>query len=428
MHGDPSGVAFELRVLFLRELEEGHARARIALAAARADAGDAAALSELRDFFHKIAGTAGSVGKPVLGRLAAACESAMQLQGPPAPPLLLRIVEDGLEGAEESLRAERVHFEEQPISQPPLPGSGDLPPRREGSPPRILIVDDDRFSARMVGNVLRSAGFDTRTCTEPQKALDLIGADPPDLVILDVMMPGMDGFDLCRSVRSSPTLQLLPIVFLTARGNVEHRVRGFAVGANDYLAKPFEPKELVARVRSHLQRLGELREMAVRDGLTRCYNNKYFKDRLEQELVRSRRYNGELSLGMVDIDHFKRINDTFGHPAGDAVLSHLASLITASLRSNDVVARYGGEEFGFLLIEAQMAEAAVITNRLRERIARHEFILPSLSGGDLTVPATVSIGLAHFRPGDTVASLIGRADAALYKAKASGRNQVRLAT
>src|ERR1700738_5259351 len=241
MHGDPSGVAFELRVLFLRELEEGHARARIALAAARADAGDAAALSELRDFFHQIAGAAGSVGKPVLGRLAAACESAMQLQGPPAPPLLLRIVEDGLEGAEESLSAERVHFEEQPISQPPLAGSGDLPPRREGSPPRLLIVDDDRFSARMVGNVLRSAGFDTRTCTEPQKDVCLIRADPPDLVILDVMMPGMDGFDLCRSVRSTPTLQLLPIVFLTARGNVEHRVRGFAVGANDYLAQPFEP-------------------------------------------------------------------------------------------------------------------------------------------------------------------------------------------
>jgi diguanylate cyclase (GGDEF)-like protein len=426
MHGDPSGEAFELRVLFLRELEEGHSRARIAFSAVRANAGDAAALSALRDFFHKVAGTAGSVGSPVLGRLASACESAMQLQGSPAPPLLLRIVEDGLEGAEEALRAERVHFEEQPISQPPL--AGDLPPRREGSPPRILIVDDDRFSARLVGNVLRSAGFDTRSCTDPQKALDLIAADPPDLIILDVAMPGMDGFDVCRNVRSSPALQLLPIVFLTARGNVEQRVRGFAVGANDYLAKPFEPKELVARVRSHLQRLGELREMAVRDGLTRCYNNKYFKDRLEQELVRSRRYNGYLSLGMVDLDHFKRINDTFGHPAGDAVLSHLASLITASLRSNDVVARYGGEEFGFLLIEAQVAEAAVITNRLRERIARHEFILPSLSGGDLTVQATVSIGLAHFRPEDTVASLIGRADAALYKAKASGRNQVRLAT
>src|SRR5258708_13711801 len=126
MKGDPWGVVFDLRVLFLRELEEGLARARIARAAVRADAGDTAALSELRDFFHRIAGSAGAVGKPVLGRLAAACESAMQLQGPPAPPLLLRIVEDGLEGAEEVLRAERVHFQEQPTPQPPPPP--DLPP------------------------------------------------------------------------------------------------------------------------------------------------------------------------------------------------------------------------------------------------------------------------------------------------------------
>jgi diguanylate cyclase (GGDEF)-like protein len=182
----------------------------------------------------------------------------------------------------------------------------------------------------------------------------------------------------------------------------------------------------VARVRSHLQRLSELREMAVRDGLTRCYNNKYFKARIEQELIRTRRYGNELTLGMLDIDHFKKVNDSFGHPAGDAVLAHLASLLTASVRSADVVARFGGEEFGFLLIESATSEAAIITDRLRERIEKHQFVVPSLSGGDLTIACTVSIGLASVHHGDTPQMLLARADAALFEAKQHGRNQVRI--
>jgi len=416
----------QLRELFLRELSEGAQRARAWVERLRKDGADARALADLRTFFHRIAGTAASVGLPLLGRLAAVCESAADLlaeRALHADATALRLFSDGLAGIAEVLD-ESAEARAQVKTELPelLPGIA-----VEDRPSRILVVDDDPFSARLVDTVLRSAGFASSYCCEPLRALEVIEGEHPDLIILDVVMPEQDGFALCQQIRAHPSLQLTPIIFVTRKGDVEQRVRGLQVGGNDYVAKPFEPQELVARVRSHLQRLSELREMAVRDGLTRCYNNKYFKTRIEQEIVRTKRYGNEMTLGMLDIDHFKRVNDTFGHPAGDAVLAHLASILTASVRSTDVVARFGGEEFGFLLIESAAPEAAIITDRLRERIERHQFIVPALAGGDLAVSCTVSIGLAAFQHGDTPQSLLGRADAALFEAKQRGRNQVRVA-
>ncbi len=140
-------------------------------------------------------------------------------------------------------------------------------------------------------------------------------------------MPGIDGFELCRRLRAQAALSLTPILFLTRKDDVEERVRGLEAGGDDYLAKPFAPAELVARVRSHLQRLSVLREMPTRDSLTRCFNQRYFKLRLEQEIARARRYRTELALGLFDIDHFKQVNDTHGYPVGDWVLAHLADLV-----------------------------------------------------------------------------------------------------
>jgi diguanylate cyclase (GGDEF)-like protein len=258
----------------------------------------------------------------------------------------------------------------------------------------------------------------------------MIFAELPDLVVMDVVMPGIDGFDLCRRLRAHPAMQLTPIIFVTRRGDVEQRVAGLEAGGNDYIAKPFEPQELVARVRSHLQRLAALRDMAIRDGLTRCYNHKYFKIRLTQEIARCRRYKNELALAFLDVDHFKDINDAHGHPVGDSVLSHLGSLVQASVRSTDVVARYGGDEFGLLFVEAGMKEANAISSRLLERIARQNQQVShpdeTAAGGPLLVPLTVSVGVTGLVPDDTMETLIKRADVALYDAKASGRNQIKI--
>ncbi|MBS2021428.1 MAG: diguanylate cyclase [Deltaproteobacteria bacterium] len=420
----------QLRSLFLRELLEGLRRARAAHAQLTHAGGDDKALQELRGFFHRVAGTAASVQLTMLGRLCAACEGAADLVVESAVPVsrtALNVFNDGLKGVEAVLESEGA-VESEP-GLPPMPQHPEPSPvlTLDGRAWRVLVIDDDPFSARLLDNVLRSAGLASTTCSDPSRAFDVVQEEMPDLILLDVVMPEQDGFELCRRIRTHPALQLTPIIFVTRKGDVEQRVRGLQMGGNDYVAKPFEPQELVARVRSHLQRLAELREMAIRDGLTRCFNSKYFKSRLETEIIRARRYGSELTLGILDVDHFKRINDTFGHPAGDAVLAHLASLLTASVRSTDVVARYGGEEFGIMLIEAAVPEAAIIINRLRERIARHQFVVPALAGGDLNVSCTVSIGLASLRPGEEMGPILARSDAALLEAKHNGRNQVRVA-
>ena len=414
--------AFELKLIFLRELAAGHATAKAALERLEKDAADKTAVTELRNLFHKVAGNAAMVDFALLGKLAAACETVADglLESGATPDWrTAQIFNEGLSGIAAVLEGEVKP--ESLVPQEPQPDK--LTPAVTG-PSRILVVDDDPFSARLVDSVLRGAGFQSSFVCEPGLAFDTILRENPDLIILDVVMPQMDGFRLCQRVRAHPGLQLTPIIFVTRKGDVEQRVRGLQVGGNDYVAKPFEPQELVARVRSHLHRLAELRELAIRDGLTRCYNNKYFKMRLEQEISRARRYKTELTLGMLDVDHFKRINDGYGHPAGDAVLSHLASILTASVRSTDVVARYGGEEFGFLLVEAAAPEAEIITNRLRERVAQHRFEVPAVDGDMLTLGCTVSIGLAQFREPDNQSTLLQRADSALYEAKNSGRNRV----
>jgi diguanylate cyclase (GGDEF)-like protein len=439
MGGDiPPDQAFELKVIFLKELDAGYRQAREAQDRLLKNPKDPRALEVLRNFFHRIAGTAHAVDMSALGYLSAVCETASQMviDGHiSSPSKAIQLFSDGLAGVasqlEQGAPAPKV---DKAQASAPLVAAGGMAHGESGIDDRtasakILIIDDDPFSARLIDTCLRGAGFTASTCIDPENALTTIQTEAPDLIILDVVMPTVDGFDLCRRVRSDPALQLIPIIFVTRRGDLEQRIRGLEVGGNDYVCKPFEPQELVARVRSHLQRLSALRDMAIRDGLTRCYNHKYFKSRLEQEVQRAHRYSVELALGMIDIDHFKRLNDQHGHPAGDAVLAHLSNLLAASTRTTDVLARYGGEEFSILMIQAANAEAHIISNRVRERVAAHAFPVPPKSGSIelVKVPITVSVGVAQLEPNESAQSFLARADAALYEAKKNGRNQVRLA-
>ena len=427
----PPDAAFELKLIFLRELEASYKDARGSLEQLTRQPGHAAALREVFDFFHKIAGTAAAADLPLLGHFAAVCERAASMaRDAGSAEKLLPLLSEGMTGVASVLES---HGSVPPRPAPwPSSEKGLTQPGlgQERVLSKILVVDDDAFSANLIDSCLRSAGFMSSYCCDPQQAMETIIAGLPDLIVLDVVMPGIDGFDLCRRVRAHPAMQLTPIIFVTRRGDVEQRVAGLEAGGNDYLAKPFEPQELVARVRSHLLRLAALRDMAIRDGLTRCYNHKYFKTRLGQEIARCRRYKSGLVVGILDVDHFKRINDQYGHLAGDEVLAHLGSLVQASVRSTDVVARYGGDEFGLLFIEAGAEEANAITGRLLERISVHSARLSTPAerpeGEAVTVPLTVSVGVTHFMPEDDMETLIKRADRALFDAKEAGRNQVKI--
>jgi diguanylate cyclase (GGDEF)-like protein len=427
----PPEAVFEIKLTFLRELEGNYKTAREQLDVLLKQPSNANAMAALRGFFHKIAGTAHAAELPLLGHLAAVCERAALLaEASGSFQSMLPLLADGMTGITSVLESHGSvppRLLPWPLSEKGLtqPGIGE-----ERVLSKILVVDDDPFSANLIDSCLRSAGFMSSYCCDPQKAIEMIAAELPDLIVMDVVMPGIDGFDLCRRVRAHPAMQLTPIIFVTRRGDVEQRVAGLEAGGNDYLPKPFEPQELVARVRSHLLRLAALRDMAIRDGLTRCYNHKYFKIRLSQEIARCRRYNTELALALLDIDNFKGVNDTYGHPTGDMVLSHLGSLVMASVRSTDVVARYGGDEFGLLFIEAGTKEANAISTRLLERIPFHQQEMVRADDGAPApaglVPVTVSVGVTGLLPDDTMEILIKRADVALYEAKASGRNQVKI--
>jgi diguanylate cyclase (GGDEF)-like protein len=435
MKNTPYGISadalFELKLAFLRELEANYQVARNRLDYLLKHPDDMDSLLSLRDFFHKIAGTANAVDIPLLGNLAAVCERAVNLvRAIGSLEGFLPIFGDGMTGvatvleSHGSIPARALGW---PVSEKGLtqPGIGE-----ERVLSKILVVDDDPFSANLIDNCLRAAGFMSSYCCDPQKAMDTIASELPDLIVMDVVMPNIDGFDLCRRVRSHPAMQLTPIIFVTRRGELEQRVQGLEAGGNDYLAKPFEPQELVARVRSHLDRLATLRDMAIRDGLTRCYNHKYFKIRMGQEISRCRRYQKELSLAFLDVDRFRDINDAHGHQTGDTVLSRLGSLILASVRVTDVIARYSGDEFGLLFVETSTKEANVIITRLLEGIAvRNQEFFREADSNEVKpppIPVTVSVGVTGLLPEDTMEILVKRADVALCEAKASGRNQVRI--
>jgi diguanylate cyclase (GGDEF)-like protein len=427
-------MAFDVKLAFLRELGSGYKQARESMEELLRDPSHEPALRQVWDFFHRIAGVAYVAGLPLLGHLAGVCERAAEVALEGNPEVRVKVIQslsDGLGGVavvldkhglvtNESMRPRRPKIAG--LTQPGV--SVD-----ERVLSKVMIIDDDPVSAAVIDNALRMSGFMSSYCCDPTRALATLLAELPDLIILDVVMPTVDGFELCRRVREHPAMKLTPIIFVTRKGAVEERIRGLEVGGNDYIAKPFEPSELVARVRSHLQRYAALREMAIRDGLTRCYNHKYFKERLEQEIARARRYDSPFTLGLLDIDNFRRINDSHGHAAGDVILVSVSNVIMAGLRSTDVVARYGGEEFALLLVEAGVEEASIIAARMREQIATQAFTI----GGDVpdeaqrsavNVNVTVSIGMAQLGDKDNMDTLVKRADTALERAKRSGRNQV----
>ena len=299
---------------------------------------------------------------------------------------------------------------------------------------RILIADDDLTSRLALAGVLKKRGYEVVATVDGAEAWDAIQQpEAPKLAILDWEMPGLAGVDVCRRARTIQSDQPPYIILLTSRGQKTDVVTGLEAGADDYLAKPFDPGELLARVdvgrrMVELQaRLSEARDAlaheAMHDPLTGVLNRRAFTIALSRELSRKRRHQNYLAVGICDVDHFKEINDTHGHQTGDEVLCGLVRRIGSNLRGHDVLGRHGGDEFVVLTEHAREDGASILYERLRAAVAASP--IPTGAGD---IPITISFGVEIGDEGETESELLAAADRALYQAKSSGRNQVSLAS
>ncbi len=287
---------------------------------------------------------------------------------------------------------------------------------------KILIVDDSPDAIAVARQRLSKEGMEIACAEGGIAGLDAAKRENPDLILLDVDMPDMLGFDVCRALKADPDLCMIPVIFLSGSATPDDKVKGLDVGAVDYVTKPFDAFELRARVRAavrtkHLQDL--LIEHAHIDPLTGLPNRRALMARLQHEWARMERNGGSLSLVMADVDHFKRINDTYGHLIGDRMLQEIAKTLAGQCRTTDLPSRYGGEEFA-IVVPDQAAQSAVhLAERCRQGIERIR--LPFRSE---MIAATVSLGVADSSGANSPETLIDRADDALYRAKAAGRNRV----
>ena len=287
---------------------------------------------------------------------------------------------------------------------------------------RVLIADDDRLSARMLEANLKKSGYDVTIAPDGGQAWEVLKRDDrPQIAILDWMMPVLDGLEVCRRVRGSGGPYVY-ILLLTGNADRDAVVTGMDAGADDYIRKPFEPAELQARLRSGMRIVEleeKLRRQATLDALTGVLNRGAIMDRLEVEIERAGRENEPLCVAMVDLDHFKQINDTYGHAAGDIVLSESTKKMCSVLRPYDLVGRYGGEEFIIVFVRCEEDTASDIAERIREIISNDP-----INAGTRQIAVTASIGVAQvFRAKDSDAA-IREADNALFRAKQQGRNRV----
>jgi two-component system cell cycle response regulator len=347
---------------------------------------------------------------------------------------------------------------------------------------KILVVDDVAVNVQLLTTYLTSVGYDVLTARDGEEALERVAATQPDLILLDVMMPKLNGFQVCERLKSDPATKVIPVIMVTALNEIEDKIKATESGADDFVSKPFNKLELLTRVKSLLrikqlhddlrakvreleQARERLRQLAITDGLTGLYNHRYLKEHLEQELLRAQRHQLHVAVVMLDIDHFKKFNDTYGHPAGDTILRTIARLLKENIRKIDLAARYGGEEFCLVLVETNKIAAAIAAEKVRRIVEEHYFNhfavetpnVAALADWTPSPPAeesapevvtmvasewrdgnsnanhnkvskhhiTISMGVATF-PDDAVelSQLIEIADQRLYRAKKQGRNQV----
>lgn len=283
----------------------------------------------------------------------------------------------------------------------------------------ILVVDDDPLLAEAYALALRRAGMVVTLVSDPSRAIDALAEAQPDLILMDVQMPGVDGIELARVIRQTRRHLSVPIVFLSAEQDTGRQILARRLGGDDFIPKPVDLDRLVTLVRLRAERARSLRAVMESDSLTGLLNHARFKERLALELERAKREKTELSLAIIDLDHFKSVNDNHGHLVGDRVIRGLARSLQKHLRRTDVVGRYGGEEFAAILLGTSPATAAALMSRIRERFGATPF-----DGAQGLFRVSFSAGVASSTRHPEAEALISAADACLYAAKRAGRNRV----
>lgn len=292
----------------------------------------------------------------------------------------------------------------------------------------VMIADDSLVIRAVVQAALEAEGYRVMQAEDGTAALELCRQRPPDVVLLDVVMPGLDGYEVLAQLKADPDLSHIPVVFLTGQTSMGNLVAGLRAGAHDYLKKPFAPEELLARVGSaiHVKQLQDqlrdrnaaLDQLSRTDALTGLFNRRHLDEELTIRHADARRHHEPLSLVLLDIDHFKRVNDTHGHSVGDIVLREFAKRLSHKLRIGDIAGRWGGEEFLVILPRTDLGGAVEVAERIRAAIGATPF-----SAGTAQLAVAVSGGCCE-GPGETPVELLHGVDTRLYQAKAAGRDQI----
>jgi len=292
---------------------------------------------------------------------------------------------------------------------------------------RILIVDDERYNIKVLIDLLREDHKIMVAKTGEQALNAAQGPNPPDLILLDIMMPGLDGYEVCKRLKADSRTMHIPVIFVTALDASDDEAKGFEIGAVDYITKPFKSVIVKARVRTHIQlkhKTDLLDRMALLDGLTEIPNRRSFDVTLEKEISRATRSKSFLSLILMDIDFFKKYNDHYGHVAGDSCLRQVAKAVEGvKKRGSDFAARYGGEEFAMILPGSDMEGAMQLAEDVRCAVAALNI---QHMTSDVAEYVSLSLGVATTLPDQKISpvDLINASDKALYQAKANGRNCV----
>lgn len=298
---------------------------------------------------------------------------------------------------------------------------------------KILIIDDSLLNIQMLQEIL-SSEYLVSTCSSTTEILEQISRNTPDLILLDVLMPEKDGYQICTELKSNKFSKDIPVIFITAKSGIDDKIKGLSLGAQDYITRPFYAKEVLERIKVHLSlkkskerlehylRLLEeknqrLLELSKVDFLTEVANRRYIIERIKEERLRAIEHNKTFFLALCDIDFFKEINDNFGHEVGDLVLKEMASEIKKKINKEDLLARWGGEEFLILFPETSLKETKNILENLRSHVE-------NFSISEKGIVRTLTIGLTEFNLNFSIEDNINNADKVLYKGKRSGRNRI----